>query len=366
MDFGLTEGDSGVVARATGFARQFSETGGTPSWDQWGDGGWTGLGLPGEFGGGGYPAQTSVLAFEALGRGGIDRGALFALGAHLFGCSMAVANHGSAEQKSAWLPLLASGTAVGALAFSEASGGSDLDSCGSKLVADGTGYRLSGAKTCVTNGSIADLFVVLARTREQRSPFAYSMVLLPRDTPGLSVTPIEGVRGLAATTPAEVVFDDCPVAESDLLRRGDLGMAQMLDIMRWERSCILAGSLGALQADFERVMRHLSERGRHQATDHALARIRTRIEAARWLMLQAAWRLDQSGSDLLQPSMSKLFVSEAIAECTGELRRLVAGAAWRGELGLADALDDALALLSASGTSEVQLNTIASQIGSGL
>lgn len=366
MDFGLTEREEVLVARAATFARGFSDIDGSPSWEQWGDGGWAGLCQPEEFGGGGYPALASVLAFEALGRGGLDRGALFALGAHLFGCAMAVANHGSAEQKATWLPRLASGAAVGALGFSEASGGSDLDACGSKLVADGTGYRLSGAKTCVTNGSIADLFVVLARSREQRSPFAYSMVLLPRDTPGLTVTPIEGVRGLGATMPAEVVFDDCPLAESDLLRRGDLGMAQMLDIMRWERSCILAGSLGALQADFERVVRHLSERGRHQATDHALARTGTRIEAARWLMLQAAWRLDQGGNDLLRPSTSKLFVSETIAECTGELRRLVAGAAWRGELGLADALDDALALLSASGTSEVQLNTIASQIGSGL
>lgn len=359
MDFGLSERGEEWVARATAFA----EIGAAPSWPEWGEAGFAGLCLPEEFGGGGEDALTTALAFEALGKSGIDRGALFALGAHLFGCSMGIANHGSAGQKTNWLPHLAKGETVGALAFTEPGGGSNLDGCKSRLVEDGGGYRLSGRKTCITNGMTAGLFLVLARSRDESSPFAYSMVLVPRDTPDVSVTPLEGVRGLGGTMPADILFDDCSLPADAVLRRRDMGMAQLLDIMRWERSCILAGALGALQADLDRCTANLASRGHHQAVGHSLARIATRIEAARWLMLRGAWELDHGSDALSIPAMSKLFVSETIADCTLELRRLVAGGAWQGELGLADALDDALAILSASGTSEVQLNTIASQMG---
>jgi len=366
MEFGLTEDDEAVIERAASFARGFGGSAASPAWSEWGEGGWAGLCIPAEFGGSGTDALATVLAFEALGGAGIDRGSLFALGAHLFGFSMAIANHGSPEQKAGWLPRLAKGEFVGALAFTEPGGGSNLDGCSTALVADDGGYRLTGRKTFITNGATADLYLVLARSREERSPFAYSMVVVPRDTVGLSVVPLTGVRGMAETVPAHLTFDDCRVPGANMLRRKDMGMAQLLDIMRWERSCILAGSLGALQSDLDRVVRHFAPRQQYQAIGHSLARIRTKAEAARWLMLRAAWELDHGGKALLYPAMGKLFVSETIAECTLELRRLLAGAGWQGDLGLTDALDDALAILSASGTSEVQLNTISSQMGGGV
>lgn len=359
MDFEISGHDASLVKRAEAFAAAHPDAG----WTDLCEDKWPGLCIPAEFGGHGERALAAALAFEALGRCGVDRGLLFALGAHLFGFSMALVHHGTQQQKADLLPKLASGEAIGALAFTEPAGGSDLGACATRLQDDGNGLRLSGRKTCVTNGATADVFLVLVRSRDENSPFSYTMVVVPRTAPGLSVEPIEGVRGLAQSAPAEIIFDDCTLPADAVLSRQGLGMAQLLDAMRWERSCILAGSLGALHRDLETCRAHLGEKARHQAVAHSLARLRTEMEAARWLLLRGAWGLQRGGSSLAMPAMSKLFVSETLVRCTEELRRLAAGAAWRGELGLADALDDALAILSASGTSEVQLNTIASQMG---
>lgn len=312
--------------------------------------------------------MDSALAFEALGREGIDRGWLFAMGAHLFGCAMAIANHGSEEQRGNWLPRLADGSAKGALAFTEPTGGSDFAGCETSLQIEGDELVLDGRKVLVTNAAVADVFVVLAASPETPSPFGFSIVLVPKDTAGLSTRAIEKPRGLAKTSPAEVILEECRVPATNILGRQGAGMGLLLDVMRWERSCILAGALGALERDLRMATAYLERRRtasaskQLQAVSHSLAEIRARLEAARWLMLRAAWEVDNGKDALMYPAMSKYVVSETLAACTMELRQLVAGAGWTGELDLADALDDACALLSASGTSHVQLNAIYSQM----
>ena len=373
MDFGLSEEATRLVERAADHARRQRAGQDAPSaekWAAWGAAGWLGTCVPTDVGGEGHGAVSTLLAFETLGREGIDRGWLFAVGAHLFGCSMALANHGSPLQKSAWCERLARGRAVGALAFTEPEGGSNLASCATLAERSANRFRLSGCKTYVTNGASAELFLVLARTGSKPSPFAYSIFAVPRDTPGLSVQKIEGYSGLAQSMPATVSFDGCMLPQSALLGREGAGMPLLLDIMRWERTCILAGSLGALERDLARVTGYLGRRGdsaqpatQFQAVGHALARIRAEMESARWLMRRAAWELDRQGGSLLYPAMSKLTVSETLVECTLRLRQLAAGHGWAGGLGLVEALDDALATLSASGTSEVQLGLIATQMG---
>ena len=168
---------------------------------------------------------------------------------------------------------------------------------------------------------------------------------------------------------AKINLKDCFLPEDALLGRCGAGMGVTLSIMRWERSCILAGFLGALERDLVRVTSFLCERRdskgslmRHQGVSHKLAHIRLRIESARWLMYRAAWDLDHGTGPILYPALSKLSLSQTLVDCGLELQELMAGSGWMDELGIATALHDVVGTLSASGTSNVQLNIISSQL----
>ncbi|MFN2260280.1 MAG: acyl-CoA dehydrogenase family protein [Parasphingopyxis sp.] len=366
MDFAVSSAQDTLISEAGGFAgRLAAQFGGDPPmtrdvWKFWGAEGWLGVCVPREYGGRGEDLLSAVLAFEAMGRAGVARSQLFAVGAHLFGCCMALVRHGAEAQRSEWLPRLARGEAIGALAFSEPAGGSDLASCETRLESSEEGYRLNGRKSLVTNGALADLFVMLARMPSAPAPLNVSTLLLGRDSPGLTIDPLEATEGLRHSNQAELAMLGCPVAQADLLGHPGGGMGILLSVMQCERSCILAGFLGALERDLVAVTAHLTERGAsgHQAVLHRLATIRTRLETARWLMYRAAWGADRGEKPLLHASMSKLTVSTTLVECTKELAELASGEAWKGRFGLGRALADAIGTLSASGTSHVQLNTI--------
>lgn len=186
MDFAPTEAQKALIVAASDFADALgARFGGNPVlsrelWRFWGSEGWLGLCIPAAHGGGDADALSAVLAFEAMGRAGVSRSQLFGVGAHLFGCAMAIARHGTPEQGARWLPLLAGGEAVGALAFSEPTGGSDLTHCRTLLEREGDGVLLEGRKALVTNGCEADLFLVLARASWLSPPLDVSSLLVPR------------------------------------------------------------------------------------------------------------------------------------------------------------------------------------------
>lgn len=375
MDFRLSDDQKALVGAANAFAAELSAktdyAGDMPRdlWTLWGEQRWLGACIPEALGGMGHDALSTVLTFEAMGRAGVPRGQLFAVGAHLFGCTVGIARHGSDAQRENWCPRLSAGEAVGALAFTDPGGGSNLDACATAIRVEDDELRLDGSKTFVTNGAHADVFVVLAASDDRKPPFNLSVVLVPRDTDGLAIEPLQGVTGLHQTHPARITLTDCRLPADAVLGRVGGGMAVLLDIMRWERSCILAGLLGALERDLVATTGYLESRGsaekaaaQFQAVSHALARVRVEIESARWLMYRAAAELDGDGGSLIFAAMSKLATSETLVECGLALQRLAAGHGWTGGLGLAEALNDAIGTLSASGTNEAQLNMIYSQL----
>ena len=139
--------------------------------------------------------------------------------------------------------------------------------------------------------------------------------------------------------------------------------------MQWERSLLLTGALGAAQRDLSLVTKALRERGdlmRHQAVSHRLARMKLRLESARLVAYRAAWELDQGRDEKDWTAMAKLAVSEMLVANAEDGLRLMAGAPWRGAgPDFSGALDDAFGALFASGTSELQLETIARAVQSG-
>jgi alkylation response protein AidB-like acyl-CoA dehydrogenase len=337
------------------------------AWNQCGTEGVIAGPLPEAWGGRAHDALTTVALFNALGGGGADRGLLFALGAHLFGCSMAIARFGSLEQHERWGTGLADGTVVAALAATEPSGGSSASRMTTLARPTHDGYIISGAKTLVTNGPVADLFLLIASEAPNRGALGLTAFLVPRDTRGLEVEPLVGTLGMQGAPMARIVFNDCVLAKEAVLSKPCGGLAVFTSSMQYERSCILAGFLGAAERDLAACVAYTQGRrdagGRlfdHQAVSHRLARMKCRIESARWLLYWGAWSIDQGKDPLSTPAMVKLSVSEALVDCAMDVLRTFAGAAWLDEQGMATALRDVVGTLSASGTSDVQLNLIAS------
>lgn len=320
------------------------------------------------FGDGQY-ALTAVLTYEALGKAGLSRSHLFSMGAHLFGCVKAIDNLGTKAQKDLWLPKLCSGQSPGALAFTGLESGSRTDDVGVSYQ-DGDDIILRGAKTCVTNGPDADIFIVSANRAQNPSGMNLALFLVPAGTDGIKIEPIE-TQGLRASPMARIVFDDCNISRSQQL--GSAGTGALLSVMVWERSCILAGFIGALDKDLQAVTKHFKTTSdkdgplfRHQSISHKLAQLRADLEAARQTLYYGASVLDNGGDSLLSAATSKLKVSQTLVSGQKALYELMAGRAWQvelgGELGLAEAMQDVMGTLSASGSSNVQLNAIAARM----
>lgn len=328
--------------------------------------------LPAEWGGRAQGALASFAILEAMGRGGMDRSLLFAIGAHLFGCAIPIAAYASASQAAAWGPGLADGSIVGALAITEAAGGSSLDLIATEATEIAGSYALTGEKTLVCNAPDAGLFLVLARHFKNRGPLGLTAFLVPADAPGLTVTPLTPTLGLLGAPMGRVTFAQCVVPAQNVLGRAGTGLKIFATAMQWERTCLLAGFLGAAERDLAICVEALRGRRdaegsviRHQAVSHRLARLKLKLEAARLIALKAAWAIDRRRDDPAASAMAKLALSEAVVETAQETLKLMAGSAWQGRpIDFGTALNDTLGGLFASGTSEIQLDIIARSLGS--
>jgi len=318
-------------------------------------------------------ALATFGVLEALGRGGADRGLLFAAGAHLFGCAVPLAAYGTPRHAEAWGEGLSSGSVIGALAVTEAAGGSTLDLLSTQAAETAGGYVLSGEKTLIANAPDAGAFLVLARQYHDRGPLGLTAFLVPSGASGMTVTRIAPRVGLRGVALGRVQFAECFVPEDAVIGRPGAGLKIFATAMQWERTCLLAGFLGAAERDLSACLDALHDRRdghgsllRHQAVSHRLARIKCSLESARLLAYRAAWSIDRAHDDYAGAAMAKLALSEAVVEAALDALRLMAGSAWRRDgIDWGAGLNDALGGLFASGTSEVQLDMIARHLQSG-
>jgi len=170
-----------------------------------------------------------------------------------------------------------------------------------------------------------------------------------------------------------VKLDRCRIPATAVLGRPRAGLKVFATAMQWERTCLLAGFLGAAERDLGLCVRKLHDRSdregsmlRHQAVSHRLARMQVKLDGARLLAHRAAWNIDQGHADYAAAATAKLAVSEAIVDCAQDGLRLLAGAGWCGEpVDFAKALADTYGGLFASGTSEIQLEVITRHLQSG-
>jgi alkylation response protein AidB-like acyl-CoA dehydrogenase len=339
-------------------------------WRHAADLGMAGLTVPDRYGGGGHGALTACRAVEALARGSEDMGLSFALSAHLFACCMPIAEHGSEALRSDVLPRLCSGEWIAANAITEEEAGSDIYSLRTEVRAEGDEYVLSGTKSWVTNGPVADIFVVYGTSNPAAGFLGLSGFVVERDRPGVHVgPPIE--KAVLENVPAStLVLDGCRVPAANLLGAPGQGAAVFQRSMGWERTVLFAGYVGMLDRQLERSVGHARTRrqfgrpiGKNQAVSHVLADMKVRLEAARLLLYRAAWSIDEGREDDIDVAAAKLAVSEAAVVSSLAAIQIHGSLGTTREAGLERMLRDAVPATIVSGTSEMQRELIARRLG---
>jgi alkylation response protein AidB-like acyl-CoA dehydrogenase len=373
VDFLLSEEQQSFVDSVRAFAREHVEPGIVERdraghwdpgiWRKVADFGLAGLPVPTEYGGSGADVLTTGLALEALAYGGRDAGLNLSLGAHLtIGC-MPIALHGTEEQKQRWLPKLASGESIGAFAITEPEAGSDTAGMKTTARREGDTFVLNGTKTFITNGGLADVVTVVARTDpDAPAGNAFTAFLVETDSPGFTVSKELKKLGNRTSPTVELSLADVAVHEANILgAEGTALWAVGFECFDWERTCMIASAVGGMERDLEESIRYAKEReafgkpiAKFGAIQHKLAQMRIRLENARLLQRQAAWLKDHGHEHQIQASMAKAYVGEAAVQSALDGIQLHGGWGYIDEFHVERSLRDAKLATIGGGTTEIQ------------
>ncbi len=341
-------------------------------WNKCGEMRLQGLPVPEELGGVELDPLTTAIALEAFGYGCRDGGLVFAVCAHLLACVVPVWKFGTDEQKKKYLPRLASGELIAVNGMTESESGSDAFAMKTRAVPDGEGYRINGTKTFSSNGPVADLAVMYAVTDPDKGYYGgITAFLVETTTPGFQAGQEFHKMGLKTCPIGELVFEDMYVPAEAVLGGVGGGATIFTHSMEWERICLVASHVGAMQRLLEQSIEHARTRkasghmiGKFQAVSHKIADMRVRLDASRLLTYHAASRLATKARDVaIDASVTKLFVSEALVATAMDTVRVLGGSGYMAECEAERTLRDAVGGTLYSGTNEIQRNIIARWLG---
>jgi alkylation response protein AidB-like acyl-CoA dehydrogenase len=263
--------------------------------------------IPSEYGGAGLDALAFAICIEELAQACASTSVI--VDVHTSVGSEPILLFGTEDQKRKWLPRLASGELLGAFALTEAGSGSDAAALKTSARRNGTGYVLNGTKVFITNVGHAGLYIVFARTGEEKAA-GVSAFVVPSNAAGLRVGQVFKKMGLHGSPTGELVLEDVEVpAENRLGAEGD-GFAIAMRALDSGRIGISGQALGIAQAAVDESRALLRERGREQGDDFLLADMATRLESARLLAYHAAWLCSRGRPFTRQASMAKLHCTD--------------------------------------------------------
>lgn len=331
--------------------------------------GFLGVQFPAEYGGAGADDAMAVVLAEELARGG-SGGFAFSVIVHTDMSSPWLTRFGTDAQKRRWLPAIARGESVCALAITEPGTGSDMAALATRARRDGGEWVISGSKTFITNGVLGDLYFVAARTRDDGPRHArLSQFLVERGTPGFTVSRTLAKTGMWASDTAELSFDEVRVPAGHLLGEEGRGFHQLAAGLQRERLlaavlCV-AGSARALD-DTRAYLRQRHTFGRplaeHQVLRHRLADLATGVEAARRLTYHALERFMAGDDCATEVSMAKLFATEMAQRVAHEAVQMHGGYGYMREFAVERFARDYRMWTIASGTSEMMREIIAKRL----
>lgn len=326
-----------------------------------------GLSIPEKYGGLGLDMVGKCAVFEELGK--TINGYTTVIASHGGIGSVGIVELGSEEQKQKYLPKMASGEWIGAFALTEPQAGSHASNLKTRAVKKGDKYILNGTKHYITNGSIANVFTVMAVTDPDKGAKGITSFIVERDFPGLKIGPPEKKMGLHGSQSVELFFEDCEVPEENVLGEINNGYVNALKILADGRTGLAARNLGSTERLLEHSVEYAMERiqfGKpifeQQIIQHYLAQMAMEIEALRSLVYRVAWKTDQGERVIKEAAMVKLFGSEVYNRVADLAVQIHGGMGYIAEYPIERYYRDARITRIYEGTSEIQKNIIASQL----
>lgn len=371
MDFAWTEEQQALRRETTKFAKEElndnlieRDRDEDFSWENWrkcAKYGIQGLPIPEEYGGQGADMLTTVCALEALGYGCRDNGLVFSINAHMWSAEIPLLFFGTEEQKKKYLPKLVNGDWVGIHAMTEPGSGSDAYSLRSRAERHGDKFVINGSKTFISNAQVAEMMIIFANLCPEKGKAGVTGFLVDKGTPGLSISKKLHKMGLRTSPMAELSLVDVEVPVENILGKEGGGQAIFTASMEWERICIMAAKLGAMQRLLEASTKYARERqqfgqpiGKFPAIANKIAHMDMRLEAARLLLYKAAWLKSQGRHALREASIAKLFIADAYVQSALDTIQIFGGYGYMTEYQIERELRDAIAGKIYSGTSEIQ------------
>jgi len=346
-------------------AAQFDESGEFPhaTIDKMGSLGFMGIEIPEQYGGAGMDALAYVLALEEICKVDASHGVIMSVNNSLY-CH-GILKFGTEEQRKKFITPIASGKAIGAYSLTEPQSGSDAGTMKSRAARDGGFYVLNGHKSWVTSGPVANYFVVFMMTDPDKKQKGMTAFLVDGNTPGLIRGKKEPKLGIRASATSELIFEDCRIPAENRLGQEGEGFKIAMTVLDAGRIGIATQALGIAEAAYEAARQYAGQReafgqpiGAFQGTGFKIADMKTRIEASRLLIYNAAIAKEKSkqsgGRYSMEASMAKLFASETAMFVTHQAVQIHGGMGYSRELPLERYFRDAKITEIYEGTSEIQ------------
>ncbi|WP_404459875.1 acyl-CoA dehydrogenase [Sutcliffiella horikoshii] len=321
--------------------------------------GLTGIPFPEEYGGIGSDYLAYCIAVEELSRVCASTGVT--LSAHTSLASWPIYKYGTEEQKQKYLVPLAQGASIGGYGLTEPGSGSDAGGMRTTAKLDGDHYVLNGSKIFITNGGIADIYVVFAVTDPTSKHKGTSAFIVEADFPGFSVGKKEKKLGIRSSPTTEIIFEDCRVPVENMLGAEGEGFKVAMTTLDGGRNGIAAQAVGIAQGALDAAVAYAKERvqfgkpiAAQQGVSFKLADMATTVEASRLLTYQAAWRESEGLSYGLESAMSKLFAGDTAMKVTTEAVQVFGGYGYTKDYPVERYMRDAKITQIYEGTQEIQ------------
>ena len=335
--------------------------------DKMGQLGYFGIQVPKELGGAGLDCVSYLLVIEEISKASAGLG--LCLSVHNSVAVDPIVAFGSPEQHQKWVPALARGEKIGAFCLTEPNAGSDAASIEATAVREGNQYILNANKVFVTNGGVADVCLIFARTDSAPGAQGVSVILAERGTPGFVVGDLEDLCGVRSNPVCSIRLYDCPVPAENLLGREGMGLHIGLTALDAGRIGIAAQAVGIAQAALEEAVQYAKQRrqfgapiSQHQAMQTMIADMATQVDASRLMVHRAALLKDRSKPFSKESAMAKLYASETASLVTDLAVQIHGGYGYSKAYPVERYYRDARATRIYEGTSEIHRMVIARSV----
>jgi alkylation response protein AidB-like acyl-CoA dehydrogenase len=377
MDFKLTEEHLMIQQAARDFAqnellpgvieRDEKQIFPTEQIKKMGELGFLGMMVDPKYGGSGLDTISYVLAMEEISK--IDASASVVMSVNNSLVCWGLQTFGSEEQKQKYLTRLATGEIIGAFCLSEPEAGSDATSQRTTAIDKGDHYLVNGTKNWITNGSTADVYLVIAQTDADKKHKGINALILEKGMPGFEIGAKEQKLGIRGSDTHSLMFTDVKVPKENRIGEDGFGFKFAMKTLAGGRIGIASQALGIASGAYELALKYSKERKafgteicNHQAIAFKLADMAVSIEAARHLCIKAAWDKDQQNNYDISGAMAKLYASQVAMDTTIEAVQIHGGNGYVKEYHVERLMRDAKITQIYEGTSEIQKIVISRSI----